>query len=99
MNNQHPVTKLSCLFIITCLVLAPALLAVTPPPDGGYANFNTAEGTNALFGLTTGIWNTAVGAYSLYADTTGGTNTGVGTNTLRFNTTGNQNTAAGVYTL
>jgi hypothetical protein len=28
--------------------------AVVPPPDGGYPNFNTAEGQNALFSLTTG---------------------------------------------
>jgi len=29
--------------------------AVVPPPDGGYPGFNTAEGQNALFNLTTGI--------------------------------------------
>ena len=28
--------------------------AVTPEPDGGYPGFNTAEGDNALFSLTTG---------------------------------------------
>ena len=27
--------------------------AVTPPPDGGYPGRNTAEGTDALFSLTT----------------------------------------------
>src|ERR1700751_481876 len=35
--------------------------AVNPPPDGGYPGENTAEGTNALLSLTSGIDNTAVG--------------------------------------
>ena len=34
--------------------------AVVPPPDGSYPGFNTAEGQNALFNLTTGSLNTAV---------------------------------------
>jgi len=42
-----------------------------PPPDGGYAGFNTAEGQNALFGLTTGVANTGVGWYSLWSNTDG----------------------------
>lgn len=32
--------------------------AVVPPSDGGYLNFTTAEGTNALENLTTGVANT-----------------------------------------
>ncbi len=32
----------------------PKVQAVVPPPDGGYPNFTTAEGTKALFSLTTG---------------------------------------------
>ena len=35
--------------------------AVYPPPDGGYPNNNTAEGTGALFNLTTGSDNTSTG--------------------------------------
>src|SRR2546429_9954260 len=35
--------------------------AVSPPPDGGYPGENTAEGTNALLNLTSGIDKTAVG--------------------------------------
>ena len=55
-----------------CLSLAgPETQAVVPPPDGGYPNFNTAEGQNALFSLTTGAANTAVGWFSLSSDTTG----------------------------
>jgi hypothetical protein len=34
-------------------------LAVSPAPDGGYAGNNTAEGTSALFSLTSGADNTA----------------------------------------
>jgi hypothetical protein len=39
---------------LVCLASLPALQAVLPPPDGGYAGFNTAEGQNALFSLTIG---------------------------------------------
>ena len=85
--------------LIVCLGLAPLAQAVNPPPDGGYPGFNTAEGQNALFSLTTGIWNTAIGAYSLFSDNTGSANTAVGTNALRFNTTGIENTANGVSAL
>jgi Chaperone of endosialidase len=82
-----------------CFALLPTARAVAPAPDGGYPGFNTAEGQNALFSLTTGIWNTAIGAYSLSNDTTGNNNTAVGTNALRFSTTGNFNTATGVAAL
>ncbi len=41
--------------------LSPTAQAVDPPPDGGYPNFNTAEGEDALFRLTTGFSNTAIG--------------------------------------
>ena len=33
---------------ILCIGLLPRAQAVVPPPDGGYPNFNTAEGQNAL---------------------------------------------------
>ena len=68
--------------------------AVSPPPDGGYPGFNTAEGQNALLGLTTGQWNTALGAFTLRSDTLGSFNTAVGTAALFFNV-GNQNTGNG----
>ena len=41
--------------------LLPLASAVTPAPDGGYPNQNTAEGDNALLKLTTGADNTAIG--------------------------------------
>jgi hypothetical protein len=43
--------------------------AVNPPPDGGYAGGNTAEGQGALLNLTTGTFNTAVGLFSLKSNT------------------------------
>src|SRR5450432_2880803 len=69
--------------------------AVIPPPDGGYANENTAEGQDALFSLTTGVNNTAIGFDALYSNTTGGDNTGLGYHALYLNTTGDSNTALG----
>jgi trimeric autotransporter adhesin len=82
------------IFAFLCLALLPNAQAVNPPPDGGYPGFNTAEGQNALFGLTTGIGNTAVGWFSLFSNTDGSFNTGVGAGTLLFNV-GNQGTGVG----
>ena len=83
-----------------CLSAAgPKAQAVLPPPDGGYPNFNTAEGQNALFSLTTaGAANTAVGWYSLFSDTAGSFNTATGAGSLLFNT-GDNNTAFGAAAL
>src|SRR5437762_3578814 len=66
--------------ILACFVLPPATRALLPPPapDGGYVNFNTAEGYNALYSLTTGVNNTAVGYEVLLANTTGNDNTATG---------------------
>src|SRR5437660_577369 len=84
-------------FALTCLSLSPTpnAFGVLPPPDGGYPNFNTAEGDNALFSLTTGSANTAIGEESLFQDTTGSNNTAIGTAALGNNTTGDFNTASG----
>lgn len=73
------------LFITAALVLLyfalsppPNVFAVNPTPDGGYANGNTAEGTDALFSLTTGTDNTAIGNLALHTTTNGIGNTGIG---------------------
>jgi hypothetical protein len=68
---------------------------LSPPPDGGYAGDNTAEGTDALFSLTTGTDNTAIGLDALYSNTTGDSNTATGSQALVSNTTGVRNTANG----
>ncbi len=73
--------------------------AVAPPPDGGYPNFNTAEGTKALQDLTSGAGNTAAGWYSLFTNSTGDLNTAIGAGTLVSNSTGSHNTANGALAL
>jgi uncharacterized coiled-coil protein SlyX len=83
---------------LACLWLLPKAQAVVPPPDGGYPNFNTAEGQNALFSLTTGSANTAVGWFSLFSNTDGSFNTATGAGSLLFNTADN-NTAFGAAAL
>jgi len=83
---------------LLCFGLLPRAQAVVPPPDGGYPNFTTAEGTKALQSLTTGSANTAVGWYSLFSDTTGSFNTGAGAGALALNTAEN-NTATGAAAL
>ena len=82
-----------------CLWTAePNAQAVVPPPDGGYPNFTTADGQNALSSLTTGQANTAVGWYSLFSNTEGSFNTATGAGSLLFNN-GDQNTAFGAAAL
>ena len=89
-NYLKRVTPLSSVvFALAWFAIAPLVRAVIPAPDGGYPGFNTAEGQNALFNLTTGVGNTAVGWFSLWSDTDGSYNTAVGAGTLLFNV-GNQ---------
>jgi endosialidase-like protein len=113
-------SQLACVFLLVplllaCFALSRTAQAVSPPPDGGYPGFNTAEGENALLNLTTGGYNTAVGWFSLSAATTGNFNTGLGAGTLSAttasedtatgagalfrNTTGSNNTATGTFAL
>ena len=85
-------------FVLICVATLPGAHAVSPPPDGGYPNFNTAEGQSALFSLTTGSANTAVGWFSLSTNAAGSFNTATGTGSLLFNTA-DQNTAFGAAAL
>jgi hypothetical protein len=81
--------------VLACFGLLPAVLAVTPAPDGFYPTWNTAEGQDALFSRTIGNFNTAIGGHALFADTTGTANTAVGAFTLALDTTGFQNVGVG----
>ncbi len=83
---------LALLFI--CFGVLANVQAVVPPPDGGYPNFTTAEGTKAFFSLTTGAANTAIGWFSLASNTQGSFNTATGAGSLLFSTA-DQNTAFG----
>src|SRR6266704_2066221 len=82
-----------------CALAVTTARAVTPAPDGGYPGFNTAEGDDALFSLTSGTSNTANGSAALRNNTTGNNNTANGDSALINNTTGNNNTANGVSAL
>jgi hypothetical protein len=84
--------------VVSLSILSPAR-AVSPPPDGGYPNGNTAEGDNALFSLTSGADNTAIGNSALFSNTTGFRNTANGWQALYSNTTGFFNTANGYQAL
>ena len=100
-NPVHMKTKTLSLVLIPLLAYfsaLPASQAVTPPPDGGYSNFTTAEGQNALKTLTTGAANTAIGWYSLFSTTQGSFNTATGAGALLFNTA-DENTAFGAAAL
>src|SRR5437870_12849076 len=99
MNNKPILTKLMSLLTIAFFSLTMSAFAVSPPPDGGYTNQNTAKGQNALFSLTTATENTAVGFHALYSVTEGGINTAVGSEALANTTFGYQNSAVGWWAL
>src|SRR6266704_189671 len=88
-------------FLLNTLALAwfallptPNAFGVSPAPDGGYTNNNTAEGQDALLGLTTGTNNTATGFDALFTLSTGSYNTATGSQALK-STTGSYSTADG----
>ena len=103
MKNQSD--KITTIFLVLGLLALISLAlplvahAVSPAPDGGYAGSNTAEGTSALFSLTTGIDNTGLGYQALFHETTSNYNTATGYRVLFNNTTGSQNTASGANAL
>jgi hypothetical protein len=86
------------IFALVCFALIKNTQAVSPPPDGCYPNFTTAEGCNALRNLVGGAANTGVGSYALSSDVQGNFNTAVGGGALVLNT-GDNNTAVGAAAL
>ena len=96
MNLLVELKKAALVFLVAlvCFDLVPTIQAVSPPPDGCYPNYTTAEGCNALQHLGAGVGNTGVGSYSLFSAGDSNFNTGVGAGTLVLNT-GNDNTAVG----
>ena len=85
--------------VVACFaLLSGAQGQLSPPPDGCYPNFTTAEGCNALLGLTTGAGNTGLGWYALLGDSTGSFNTSVGAGALDLNNA-DSNTAVGAAAL
>src|SRR6267154_5473142 len=98
MRNRNTIFT-TILLVLGCLALLPGAQAVSPAPDGGYPNFNTAEGADALFSLNSGGGNTAIGFNALYSNTIGNENTATGYNALHNNTTGSENTGNGVVAL
>jgi trimeric autotransporter adhesin len=99
------------LFAFACFVLSPQAQAVSPPPDGGYPGFNTAEGQDALGSVTTALRTRHLaGGRSLPTPTptsippsgrersssnNRATNTAVGAAALLNNVDGSDNNAAG----
>jgi len=84
MKKQKNTFK-AVLLVLGSLAFLPQMHAVSPPPDGCYPNFTTAEGCNALQNLTTGAGNTGVGWYALFGTSTGSFNTGIGAGALVLN--------------
>ncbi|MBA3833509.1 MAG: tail fiber domain-containing protein [Chthoniobacterales bacterium] len=97
--SQRVLIPAALALALAWFAVSPTAQAVSPAPDGGYPNGNTAEGEDALFSLTTGPDNTAVGFNALFSNTTGDANTANGFQALLSNTTGGGNTATGVYAL
>src|SRR5438045_4506880 len=90
-------TLASC--VLVCIAFLPHMHAApnalpSPSPDGCYPGFTTAEGCNALAGLTGGAGNTGVGWYSLAFAAGSSFSTGVGAGSLVLNHA-DSNTAVG----
>jgi hypothetical protein len=92
---KNPKTMFTAV-LLGCLgvLFVPETRALTPAPDGGYPGGNTAEGSSALFSLTSGTFNTAVGFLSLGSNTDSSFNTAIGAGALLANTA-DSNTAIG----
>jgi hypothetical protein len=90
--------------ILLCFAFAPQTQAgaqpdaLTPPPDGCYPGFNTAEGCQALNSLIGGLGNTAIGWRANFLNLGASFNTGVGVGALVLNGA-DENTGVGAVAL
>jgi hypothetical protein len=98
MKNRKITFTTIIILAVGSLALLPQMQAVSPPPDGCYPNFTTAEGCNALSHLTDGAGNTGLGWYALFGTSTGNFNTAVGAGALVTNNE-DSNTAVGAAAL
>jgi hypothetical protein len=102
--------------ILVSFALCQQVQSATDTPDPGpLTGSNTADGQDALLGLTTGIHNSAFGFFALLSNGAANFNTGVGSGVLLVNTateqtavgagalfsntTGANNTACGTFAL
>src|SRR5438477_640044 len=69
--------------VLVCFALLPEAHGVTPAPDGGYANGNTAFGWQALFFNRNGARNNAFGTDALSTNTSGNDNIAIGSRCTR----------------
>jgi len=96
--KKQKITFTTILITLGCLALLTQMQAVTPPPDGCYPGFTTAEGCDALKALTSGAANTGLGWRALFSNSSGNFNTAVGAGALILNN-GDSNTAVGAAAL
>jgi hypothetical protein len=67
------------LLAFACFAFPNHVIGVTPPPDGGYPNQNTAEGEEALFSLDAEAkYHTALGYHANYSVVTSSYDTAIG---------------------
>jgi hypothetical protein len=65
--------------LLACVAFPNHVTGVTPPPDGGYPNQNTAEGEDALFSLDAdAAYHTAFGYHANYSVVSASYDTAVG---------------------
>lgn len=90
-------TKILQIAVAITTVIVCSAYGVLPEPDGGYENYNTAEGQDALFNLDTlqASYNVAIGVDALYWAVDCEANTAIGSFALINNSTGSFNTAIG----
>ena len=93
--------KTALFLVVASFAVLSVALAVTPPPEGGYFNEDTALGQDALFSLPSDApgQHTAIGFQAMYNNTYGAQSVAVGDGALFSNTLGDGETAIGYWAL